>query len=228
MLCTAFSFAGNGNADDTPPSISGVKWNPTYPNEGDRIKISATITDESGVAMAQVSYCIGDACYVVEMSGSNGQYLAYIGPFDEGTITFHIIATDTVGNTGSTGEYTIKVDGTKPDVEVLFPNGGENLLGFDLLLFIGLFTCLLVSVSRSTPSPSRGVPTPSHGETSVTRSRFSMISGNDTIYLVLACALPLCLIIQPSDSRRLRYLFTEAFESDNSDIIRACEGHAMS
>lgn len=132
IFAAAFSIINIALAlDDTePPNISDVEWQPEYPAAGDLIIISATITDESGVQLAQLFYCFDGNCYPpINMQGSNGKYYAQIGPFEEGRLEFHITAQDTVGNVGSTREYSIFIDGTAPTVRVIFPNGGENLAG---------------------------------------------------------------------------------------------------
>ena len=59
------------------------------------------------------------------MQGSNGRYSVQIGPFNEGTLMFHINARNTAGNIASTGEYMLFIDGTPPNVKVISPNGGE-------------------------------------------------------------------------------------------------------
>lgn len=119
-----------GMDDTTPPTISNVHWQPQYPNDESGILISATVTDASGVASVKLFYCYQGGCHPpLTMQGSGSTYSKRIGPFDEGLLEFYISATDTVGNEGSTGEYSIFIDGTSPNVEVLFPNGGEYLSG---------------------------------------------------------------------------------------------------
>jgi hypothetical protein len=116
-----------GLNDTTPPSITGVNWNPRYPGVSDTITVSARVTDESGIAWVKLTYCIGEACYAVDMSGSSGLYIGGMGPFSEGQIKFSILASDTVGNIRESPEYSITIDGTKPSVRILSPNGGEIL-----------------------------------------------------------------------------------------------------
>ena len=119
-----------GLDDTTPPTISNVHWQPQYPNDESGIIISATVTDASGVASVKLFYCYQGGCHPpLTMQGSGSTYSKRIGPFDEGLLEFYISATDTVGNEGSTGEYSIFIDGTNPNVEVTFPNGGEYLSG---------------------------------------------------------------------------------------------------
>lgn len=117
-------------SDTTPPSIKNVSWSPRYPNENTIITISATITDESGISWARVYYCYGGTCYPpLGMSGSGDFYTANIGPFKEGIVSFHISAQDNAGNIASTPEYSISIDGTPPNIKVVYPNGGEYISG---------------------------------------------------------------------------------------------------
>lgn len=131
LVCLASVPIATYGMDDTePPSISNVDWQPEHPDESDSITISASVTDDSGVAEVNLIYCYGGSCYPpVMMSGSSGSYAATIGPFDEGTLSFHIEAEDTVGNSGQTQEYSLFIDGTAPHVNLLYPDGGEYLSG---------------------------------------------------------------------------------------------------
>jgi len=131
VICLAsVPLAAHGMDDTEPPSISNVDWQPEHPDESDTITVSATVTDDSGVAEVNLIYCYDGTCYPpVAMSGSSGSYAATIGPFDEGMLTFNIEAEDTVGNSGQTQEYSLFVDGTAPHVSLLYPDGGEYLSG---------------------------------------------------------------------------------------------------
>ena len=126
-------LSSQGVDDTTPPSITSVNYNPQYPSVSDTIYVSARVTDESGIAWVKLSYCVGDTCIATDMSGSSGLYIGNMGPFSEGQIKFQILARDTVGNMGQSPEYSINIDGTKPVVNVLFPNGGETLSGTILI-----------------------------------------------------------------------------------------------
>lgn len=119
-----------GIDDTNPPSIEDVEWSPSNPNDESIIRISAVVTDESGIEWVKLFYCYGGNCYPpVDMHGSNDRYSVQIGPFDEGILEFHISAQDSVGNVGSTKEYSIFIDGTPPYIRVIYPNGGEYLSG---------------------------------------------------------------------------------------------------
>lgn len=130
MCMMSFVDTGKGLDDTNPPSIKNVEWSPSHPNEESSIRISATVTDESGVEWVKLFYCYGGNCYPpVDMHGSNDRYSIQIGPFNEGILEFHISAQDTVGNVGSTKEYSIFIDGTPPNIRLIYPNGGEYLSG---------------------------------------------------------------------------------------------------
>lgn len=131
VLCLAgLPLAAHGVDDTDPPSISDVGWQPQHPNDSESITITASVTDESGVAWVKLVYCYEGSCYPpVSMSGSSGFYTATIGPFEEGTLSFHITAQDTAGNTGQTQEYSLFIDGTPPSIALISPNGGEYLSG---------------------------------------------------------------------------------------------------
>jgi len=129
VFSTIYFPLSQGLDDTTPPRITNISYNPRYPSVSDVIYVSARVTDESGIAWVKLTYCVGESCYANDMSGSSGLYIGNIGPFSEGQIKFQILARDTVGNTGQSPEYTINIDGTKPVVRVLSPNGGETLSG---------------------------------------------------------------------------------------------------
>lgn len=130
LFMVSFINSTEGIDDTEPPSIKNVEWSPSHPNEESNIRISAVVTDESGIEWVKLFYCYGGNCYPpVDMHGSNNRYSVQIGPFDEGILEFHISAQDTVGNVGSTKEYSIFIDGTPPYIRVIYPNGGEYLSG---------------------------------------------------------------------------------------------------
>ncbi len=127
---TTFTLQEASGLDDTkPPQITNVNWSPRYPSTDDSVSVSARITDESGVAWAKLTYCVGTSCFFADMSGSGGNYYTSIGPFSEGGVSFSIIARDNAGNMAESSEYSFTVDGTNPTVQVLYPNGGATVAG---------------------------------------------------------------------------------------------------
>ena len=119
----AGSFTVVATADKTPPTINSVSNSPASPKDTDSVTITATITDNVGVASAEVKYNDGSGAKSATMTASGSSYSANIGKFAGGaTVTYHIEAKDGAGNLQKSPDATFSVQKTgqsqPPDVTV--------------------------------------------------------------------------------------------------------------
>lgn len=85
------------NAVNTPPEISNIQHTPEIPDANEVITISATITDNENVALAEINwgYTSSNLANNIVMSNSGSNYSGEIPGQGEGeTIYYHIKATD--------------------------------------------------------------------------------------------------------------------------------------
>jgi hypothetical protein len=120
---TTGSFTVVATADKTPPAITSVSNSPTSPKDTDPVTITATITDNVGVASAEVKYNDGGGPKSAATTASGPSYSANLGKFAGGvTVTYHIEAKDGTGNLQKSPDATFSVQKTgqsqSPDVTV--------------------------------------------------------------------------------------------------------------
>ena len=137
---SAVDDAGNWNSssssfeirDATPPEISDVEANPPQASPGNDINVSATITDNVGVAEVFLNISYPDGTYEnfsITDNVTGHTYYCEKTYSQLGTYNFTIYAVDDTGN-GNTSSSSFKVkDNTPPDVMVTYPDGGESLSG---------------------------------------------------------------------------------------------------
>ena len=90
-----------GEIDTIPPTISGTSHSPEQPNSTTNVTISATITDNVGVASAYVRWTIDNWQTITDtqMNALGNVYGAKLPTFSAGTTLIYCIkATDTSGN----------------------------------------------------------------------------------------------------------------------------------
>ncbi|MFW9795458.1 MAG: hypothetical protein ACFFE2_00360 [Candidatus Thorarchaeota archaeon] len=107
-----FTFATGGAPDTVSPSITLVFHDPASPASTDAVTVSADIQDVSGVASAVLQYKVdGGAWNNVTMTSVGTTYSATIPSQADGvTVTYRIVAYDTVGNEAVSGEFSYNVE----------------------------------------------------------------------------------------------------------------------
>ena len=115
-----------------PPSISDVVATPPVQDAGEAVRISATVIDNVAVADVFLNITYPDESHhnfsIMQNVTGNTYYCEK--SYDQlGTYNFTIYAVDGAGN-GNTSSSSFNIrDTTPPAVEVVYPNGGENLSG---------------------------------------------------------------------------------------------------
>ncbi|MHA1136671.1 MAG: zinc dependent phospholipase C family protein [Candidatus Thorarchaeota archaeon] len=96
------------NVDEMGPRIGNVMWNPSSPDEGVGVNVSATVLDPSGIANVTLKYNNGSHDVMVNMTydGAN-VYTVEIEDVTSGTLDILIESTDNAGNTATRAFFTI-------------------------------------------------------------------------------------------------------------------------
>jgi hypothetical protein len=118
---TASFIVQSGSADTENPVIKNVAHSPTNPTSNNNVIVTATITDNVGVASAEVKYNDGSGETILPMTNVGTSYSANMGKFAEGTtIIYHVEAKDTAGNLAKStnGSFTVNAVGQAPDVAI--------------------------------------------------------------------------------------------------------------
>jgi hypothetical protein len=104
-----FTFAGG---DLAAPSVTLVSHDPTSPGSSDSVIVSADIQDVSGVASAVLQYSVDSGAWNnVTMSSVGTTWSAMIPTQADGaSVTYRIVAYDTLGNEAISGETTYNVE----------------------------------------------------------------------------------------------------------------------
>jgi hypothetical protein len=104
-----FTFAGG---DLAAPSVTLVSHDPTSPRSSDSVVVSADIQDLSGVASAVLQYSVDSGAWNnVTMSSVGTTWSAMIpAQADGASVTYRIVAYDTLGNEAISGETTYNVE----------------------------------------------------------------------------------------------------------------------
>ncbi|MDD5779307.1 MAG: Ig-like domain-containing protein, partial [Candidatus Thermoplasmatota archaeon] len=139
----AVDTSGNGKTsatqsfvieDTTPPVIDDISATPNPVAYGGTINISATVTDFMGIAAVHLEIThpddsVDNVTVTGNLAGESTYY--YRHSFDElGTYEYAFYAVDTTGNgyTSPLRTFTVQ-DKTPPQVEVVYPDGGEYVSG---------------------------------------------------------------------------------------------------
>jgi hypothetical protein len=124
ILQGRFEPLKQGNGSDTqPPGIAAVSHSPPAPTDIEKVRVSATVTDNVAVASASVEYDAGGGAKSAVLASSGSSYSAEIGPFAEGTtVRYQVEAKDAAGNGATSPDYSFTVskapqaDATPPTV----------------------------------------------------------------------------------------------------------------
>lgn len=155
-----FIFSVGSGPDTNGPSISLVSHDPTNPTPTSVVTVSANIQDiQSGVASAVLQYKIDSGDWTnITMTSVGDVYSAEIpAQVDGTTVTYRIVAVDTIGNERISGEVTytvaeaITTTTTTTPTETTSTTTGTGtspglLSGQTLLLVIGGIGALVVVV----------------------------------------------------------------------------------
>jgi len=136
----AVDDAGNWNSssssfkiqDVTPPEISDITLNPPQASPGYNINISATVTDNVGVADVFLNITYPDGTYhnfSIKQNLTGNTYYCDKSYSKLGKYNFTIYAVDSSGNGNTSSSSFLVKDNTPPDVLIIYPDGGENVSG---------------------------------------------------------------------------------------------------
>ena len=122
---TAYDSAGQSASrsvgvvvDNNPPAISAVSHSPSQPRDTDEVAVQATITDV-GIAVASLAYSVdgGTTWTLLPLVNSAGTtWQATIPTHDAGQVAYKLSATDGMGRTSTTGQYSYQVRDASPPV----------------------------------------------------------------------------------------------------------------
>ncbi|WP_129667235.1 sigma-70 family RNA polymerase sigma factor [Phytoactinopolyspora endophytica] len=102
-------------AVERPPVVDGLSVDPGVLGLSacppDSALASADVTDESGVASAEMSWQGPDGAGTTAMTLRSGSWYARLGPFESpGQVVWHLVAVDTRGNTSTSEPRTLTVN----------------------------------------------------------------------------------------------------------------------
>jgi hypothetical protein len=99
--------------DEVGPRIMDVSWDPSSPDEGETVTVTANVTDPGGVDMVWLKYNNGTHDVSLVMTpGGGGIYSGVISDVTSGSLSFYIEAMDTPDNIARRRFWTI--DWTPP------------------------------------------------------------------------------------------------------------------
>lgn len=122
---------------NTAPIISNVSQTPEEPNQNDEVAVSAIITDDGGIDLAELQYGISPTQMneIIDMSASGNNFQAIIGEQEAGlTIYYKIMAKDDEGAVTYSSTYEYLVDFTEGVNEVgqanwsIYPNPANDYI----------------------------------------------------------------------------------------------------
>ncbi|MCP4632312.1 MAG: hypothetical protein GY855_05245 [candidate division Zixibacteria bacterium] len=109
LLISIFSFVQlfADTLDPDPPVITDISHYPEHPEVGERVAVTATITDDGYVDHADLRYQIDFDHFVLPMDGLGNYYVASILGQPHGTILYYyIIAWDDEGDSTLSDSYS--------------------------------------------------------------------------------------------------------------------------
>ena len=112
-----------------PPLISNIEYTPSSPSAGEEVVISAVITDDDGVALAQVlwGYSSANLNSILPMNANADLYSASIPGQTEGiSVYFKIRAFDEENLMSETNIYQFTVDNNSGTISLPFIENFEN------------------------------------------------------------------------------------------------------
>ncbi len=96
------------DVDEVGPRIGAISWDPAAPDYGDKVNVSATVSDPGGVASVYLTYNNGthDVSLLMTSEGG-GEYVGEISDVSSGSLSFNIEAVDTSDNVATRASFTI-------------------------------------------------------------------------------------------------------------------------
>jgi hypothetical protein len=109
-----FTFSSGGLPDTYGPSMSLITHNPESPTPSDIVTVSATIIDPSGISYVTLQYKIGSGVWSnVTMTAAGNTWSGAVPVQADGTsVTYRLVAMDTLGNEAISGEFSYTVVGS--------------------------------------------------------------------------------------------------------------------
>ncbi|MHA2002722.1 MAG: hypothetical protein ACW960_01340, partial [Candidatus Thorarchaeota archaeon] len=120
-----YQFETAGGPDTLGPSITSLSEPPASTTSSDSVSVTATVQDASGVNAVTLQYKVDDGSWNNVSMSANGNTYTGVIPAQAGgsSVTYRIVATDTVGNEAISGEetYSVASDTTTPTTEPTTP-----------------------------------------------------------------------------------------------------------
>ena len=96
------------NVDEVGPRVSNVGWNPSSPDDGETVTVTATVADPGGVDAVYLKYNNGTDLVTLQMdAGAGGVYSGVILDVTTGSLSFTIEAHDNSDNIETRTPFTI-------------------------------------------------------------------------------------------------------------------------
>ncbi|MGY5873188.1 MAG: zinc dependent phospholipase C family protein [Candidatus Thorarchaeota archaeon] len=125
------------DVDEIGPRISDVEWDPTSPEEGQGVNVSATVADSGGVSIVNLKYNNGTHDVTVAMTVTGGDaYTAEIEDVTSGTLDIIIEAIDNDANVATRAFFTISWNATATNTTTSSTGGGATI-PMETLILIG-------------------------------------------------------------------------------------------
>ncbi|MBD3404798.1 MAG: hypothetical protein GF411_01525 [Candidatus Lokiarchaeota archaeon] len=127
--------------DTSGPSINNMAYSPEVPRPDDVVTVSATVRDDSGLGDVVLQYKIGDDDWVnVTMTASGDVYSGEIpGQADQTTVTYRIVAYDSLGNEriSASDTYTVEEASSSTTITTTFTDGPPIDVGSTMMIVAG-------------------------------------------------------------------------------------------
>lgn len=158
-----FTFATGGVLDTFGPSMSSISHDPVNPAPTDTVTVSANVYDVTGVDYVTLQYKVDSGAWTnVSMTGVAASYSGDIPAKTDGTtVTYQLVAMDTLGNEAVSGEFfyivaepttttTTPTDTTTTDVPTTTTTGGGTgpgtIDGQTMMLLLGGVGALILVI----------------------------------------------------------------------------------
>ncbi|MBN2229103.1 MAG: hypothetical protein JW779_05875 [Candidatus Thorarchaeota archaeon] len=107
-----FTFASGGMPDTLGPSMSLISHDPENPTPSEAVTVSATVIDTTGIDYVILQYRIGTGTWNnITMTCVSDTYSGLISAQVDGTtVTYRLVAMDTLGNEAISGEFSYTVE----------------------------------------------------------------------------------------------------------------------